>query len=806
MARKHLFLNNKSNKNSGFNRQRFVPQVKKKTETKVIETFRLDNLRIYYSNFNDAYESRYSKRTIEFPKYIDLVEIKFFQIFNSDLRKKFFQIYGLLPVFYSDFNRTVTFEIVDSDLFDLFKEHIEFLIDQTDDVPYSGEEYNLIANIYEFKFIDKRVRTTDEANLIISTINSASTDIANLQKEKLEEFLSEREIDYSVSKDESLIYIAKTTSQTIEKIEENFDIVQSVTSSRAINVRPGMFGSLRMEYGFEVEIPDDLPIVGIIDTGVNQIDPFYRLIEPGGINITNETDDDISGHGTLVAGLTIFGSDLPESVQQSYKAKCKVLPIKVLHHGRGGINFPLLIEAIREANREKGVRIFNMSLAFDAKKYNESFSVYAYELDKLSHELDILIFISVGNFDSDSLKDLLTHDYHPDHEYPGFFYNLNSTSPVHKCENTNICNPSDSLNNISIGALAGNLEKGDNSDLSPANIYPAYYTRKFHIDYEQKINGYNFKRNQKNKHLNKPDLVFDGGDLDKQDAGIEVLSAPGATPNDYFKRTCGTSLSSPIIASIAAEILASYPGLSTQSIKALLINSSGYYEPEKLPAFKHDANLLRKLTGFGIPNKQSALSRDDNEITMIIEDAIKPLEIMTIPIFLPKYLKEAGNKLIFDISLAYSFTPDRGNHLGYVPIHMSFNLMKNLSITDIAKKKAEDTVAKRGFSWSEDHFGKENILFSNTQKKKYKLQPSDLKKLDGEVAVAIRCLIKDNIDESLKQHLENNANNFSIVISIHEEIKNDTGNVLYDEVAAINELSGIGEIQTDTDIDLDAEN
>src|SRR5699024_9219759 len=110
-------------------------------------------------------------------------------------------------------------------------------------------------------------------------------------------------------------------------------------------------------------------------------------------------------------------------------------------------------------------------------------------------------------------------------------------------ENTNIVVPSESLNNVSVGALAGNIEEGENSDVTPLNIYPAYYTRKFHYDYKQQVNGGEFKKNQKNKHLNKPDLVFDGGDYFNDDSGIEVLAREG----EYYKRTAGTSLATPLI-------------------------------------------------------------------------------------------------------------------------------------------------------------------------------------------------------------------------------------------------------------------
>jgi hypothetical protein len=801
MPNKHVFLKNKKNLQSGFNRKRgFKP--KEQAEEIVeptIKQFQVANLRNNYTAFTQSYESRYTNRSIEFPAYIDLIEIRFFPIFSKDLKNKFFQKYGVLPVSYSDFNRTVVFEVVNENSFDVFKADVEFIISLDEDVPYSGEEHNLIATIYRFRFINKRTKTNENEGIILSAIQSVSIDVANLQKERLKRFLGNANLPFSTNDNEDLFYLNQVTNDTIISIEQNFDIIQSITSSRALNVRPGMLGSLRMEYGFSVEIPENLPIIGIIDTGINRIEPFNNLIVDGGINITGETDADHSGHGSLVAGLAIFGQELPSSAENSYVAKCKVLPIKVLHNDNDGINFPLMLKAIRTANRENGVRLFSMSLVFYPKKYNEAFSEFAYELDRLSHELGVLIFISVGNFDSESLRELLTTDFHNDHTYPDFYYKLNATSPVHNCENTNISTPSESLNNLSIGALAGNMADGDNSDITPANIYPAYYTRKFHFDYEQKVNATDFAQNQKNKHLNKPDLVFDGGDLSNPQSGIEVLASPAG---NYFLRTAGTSLSAPLITSMAAEIEGMYPELDAQSIKALLINCASYYNPSQLPHFQNKGELLRKLIGFGVPERNQLLLSDNNSITLVVEDQIKPLEVVSIPIFLPEYLKTAQNKLIFDVSITYSSFPDKGNHLSYLPLHMSFNLVKNVEIAAFHETSDAYSI-KSSITWSEDHHGLENRLFSNAQRKEYRLQPNDIVCLDGEIAMALRCLSKDNIGEGLKNHLENNQHAFSLVIRITEELRNTTEHNLYNEMHAINNLTIISEASAGADLDLE---
>ncbi|WP_375587785.1 S8 family peptidase [Flagellimonas aurea] len=801
MDHKHVYLNNRKTKRTGFKRRRSfsTEEPEEQLEEPTIKAFQVSNLRQNYVSFTQSYQRRNSNRTIEFPAYIDLIEIRFFPIFNKDLKNKFFQKYGLFPVCYFDFNRTVVFEVANKDSFENFKSDIEFIVSLDEDVPYSGQEYNLVATIYRFRFINQRANTNDES-IALSMIQSVSSELANLQKARLKEFLAEANLNFSSNENEDIFYVENVSEDNISSIERNFDIVQSISSSRALNVRPGMFGTLRMDYGFEVEVPEKLPIVGVIDTGVDSIEPYRDLIVNETINITGQTDRDFSGHGTLVAGLVIFGTELPLSIKDTYRAKCKILPIKVLHFNDGGIDFPKLLSAIRYANQEKGVRIFNMSLGFYPKKYNESFSDFAYELDCLSHQLGVLIFISVGNFDAVALEELLTSDFHDDHDYPNFFYKLDSTSPVHRCENTNICVPSESINNISIGAIAANVEEGDNSDFTPINIYPAYYTRKFHFDYNQKVNTSTFKSNQRNKHLNKPDLVFDGGDLKKIDSGIEVLGSPS---NNYYLRTSGTSLSAPLVASIAAEIEGLYPDINSQSIKALLVSSANYYKPRQLPHFQNSRDLLKKLIGFGIPDRNNALLSSNNSITMVIEDSIKSSEMISIPIYLPDYLKEAGNKLVFNISLAFSSLPDKGNHLGYQPLHMSFNLMKNLPIKKLATLNADETVAKRGFSWSEDHFGKENIFFSNVQKREYKLQPRDIISLDGQLAIAVRCLSKENIDETLKDSLERNEHNFSLVIRLTEEIKNTTEHQLYSEMQIFNDIIVIGEAETDADLNLE---
>lgn len=818
---RHVFLNNERFDSPKFNRQRNLGGIKniqqssyeiEENEPKIIQEFQKERLRQYNADFYSKQKSRKESRTIEFPLYIDLIKIKFFNVFNNDLKIKFLNSYGLHPVEYKDFNRTVIFEIIDQILFENFKSHIKIIINSAKGISYQNQDFALIALVFSFEFIDSksRIYTYNNQGVLVNLFQSIILE-TEIQKEYFFSFLKENKISYTYSEiSKDIIEIHQIDKQKIQFLADNFDIIKAITSSRTQKLIPGYTGPFR-SYNFELENNDSATKVGIIDTGVEKIEPLRDLIFNKNIDHTNNGAfwDEV-GHGTMVAGLVVLGDEFYNNIKKKYKAKAKIFVVKVLQEDNGPIDIPRLINDIKFCRREYGIRIFNMSLVIpNAKKYNETFSQFAYELDRLSHEEDLLVFISVGNFNQESLKALLKEEPHPDHDYPDFFYKLDGTTDVHKCEDTNICVPSESLNNISVGALAGNIENIDNTDITPNEIYPAYYTRKFHYDYSQSINSQPIK--QKNKHLNKPDFVFEGGDLFDFKSGLEVLRSPMVTTDKFYGRSCGTSLATPLVTSYSCDILNEYPNLRTQTVKALLINSASYFNKGKLPHFKNKPDsLLKSLTGFGKPNKQGLISNNSNAITFIIEDFIKVGEIIKIPIELPKYLKESGNKLQFDISLCYSFLPIKDNQLDYLPLHISFNLVQNTNINDIANgviKKGEDTkygtpiYGIKNFPWSEDHFSIDNRQFSNSQFMQYRLQPYDYKLINDSLALSVRCLIKNPY---IKQ-FEKVDNPFSIVIKITEIISNDGDSNLYSEMLKINNHIEINST-VESNLDLEAEN
>jgi len=808
---KIVHLANDPTENSGFKKTRGFKKPPEKDDEneapKIIKLFHQRRLRSSNANFSAERSKRNEERTIEFPANIDLIRIHFYTIFQQDLQKKFFNQYGIFGIEYDKFNKSVLFEIVDERKFAKLVGHIEEFCSADRNSSYEGASFALIALIHDFEFIstNKRLAEIPERGAVISLINSSLRAYAN-QKSELFKFLEERQI--AIIYDDNfptLLELGEVEDETINELAQNFDIVRAVTSARAIKVRPGEYGDLRREFGFTVTEPTNLETVGVIDTGVTRLDPIREQISAINYDHTGfGAYWDESGHGTMVAGLIILGEEFIREVRDNYEAKARVAVIKAIHNNNDEIKIANLLADIRHARQEHDIRIFSMSLNIPSiKKYNENYSYFAYELDRLAYEEDLLIFLSVGNIDADRIAELTIFERHDAHEYPTIFYCPGKGSDIHDCQTTNIHEPADSLNNISVGALAGNLEPGDQTDITPAKEYPAYYTRKFHFDYEQKINGTTIKRNQTNKHLNKPDIVMEGGDLHEYEAGMEVLRSPIAEGQQFYGRACGTSLATPLAASLAAELLALYPSLRTQTIKALLLNNGkklwGNHPPHFAP-FEFD--LVRKLTGFGRPAREGLFFSSDNSITFVIEQDIDLDEVIAIPINIPPYFAESGNKLKFDVTLCYSFLPIQNNHLNYLPLHISCGIFKCCDVSVIASGDAKEYRIKNGISWTEDFFGVENRLFSNAQQLSFNLQAGDMEDLDNKVCLAIRCTAKKNIDESHRKYLEEILHEVSVVVAIAEIPDAKAGNRLYAAMFENNRIENITEAEADAEGDL----
>jgi hypothetical protein len=774
-----------------------------------------DNLRQSINSFYSSQKIRHQNRTLDLPVHFDMIEITFQGSFNQPkFEGSYFTSFGLSLVNLSKFNRKGLFVIEDIDKFNhFFKELNQFIHEAESEQDFSCDQKILFIKDFKLYSSYEMWGNIDNFMVIHLSLIDIKDKLLSPQKEALKDFLNKQNILFEEQGDIFEIY--ETSDQTLNEILNNFDIIyQSCSGSGAI-IEPDTYNTPKRTYGFEItNDPAELPIIGIIDTGISNNTPLEPLLIDAGDQY-DLTDTglfvDNADHGTGVASFAALGNKPIPGYKGSFEADARLLPIKILDGREGGISQSKIAELIRSAHIEYGVKIFTLTIGYASfpMKDNEEFSSYARMLDQLANDLNILIFISTSN-NLTRIKD--------DEDYPNLF----------KQKSANLAAPAESMNNITIGAIANNYENNNQHiPLSPDKSLPAIYSRKFHYNFDD---DEIFSEKSSNKRLRKPDVLMPGGDYERYDnfgigydeGGETALEVLSGHMNERTYKGLGTSYSAPLVANLAARIMRYYPSLTTQSIKALLINASRI--PNTASYFSNfTKNMKYRINGYGVPDENIALSSSEDKATFVIEDMIRPGYIKSYPIYLPGYLNIAGRKnalLRISATLCFSFLPNHHNQLTYCPIHLSFIIGKNLQLEKNEMQEKQDDSGKirlkntpvgynansatnlklsNDGSWAQDYYLR-NKIFSNTQKVNFNVSRDKIINEGNCFKIAVNSAFHKQLTKAEQEPYLNKNIQYSLIINIEQNpLAGETLDSLYDELLAINDLEAI------TEIDLDAE-
>lgn len=754
----------------------------------MVESFRTD-----LNRWNKDIRVRKEERNpnLEIPYHIDYIRINFQSQYSLNaFFQSYYNYFGLEAIQVSDFGTTVLFAVV-NDRFQDFLASVQGFIDKEGNHNAQATYSSNILFVRSFQLLT--------SNDILKTapqplVNFRLTKIALEEERKqvileaLRQYLETNQLRYSLNQETQNLEVENLSEEQLQDIVKNYDIVLHVTSSLATVVRPSQLNQVERSYGFEISNTDSqLPIVGVIDTGVSAKTPLTPLIiVDEELNLTSEPviadeQDGGRGHGTAVAALVSLGK---RPYTQNYKgrimADAKILPIKTLSAANGYISQNSILDKLRLAKiRYPQLKIFTLTIGYHQHKtYNEEYSTYAYALDKFSYENDCLIFISSGNNEKAIME---TNGYH---------------IPYFNEERMNLCAPAESMNNVTVGAASHSLKDGDHVGIANGKEYPTIYSRKGHIAFHLFPNG-----TKANRLLFKPDFIECGGDYgynDKgrlTDLGPSCLDLLSANPSESFYEHMGTSFSAPLAANVAIQIQKQYPKLKAASIKALLINScdNKFIDLQGTP--------LNNVVGHGLLDETKAVFSNDNRLTIVVEDTIHSGILKVIPVNFPDYLtkRDLGKKngiLLITATLSFQFKPILENQHGYCPLHMAFGFFRNQSGTDILKTEEEirSKIKKGGKMWSQN--GRDvskPIPYTNIQKISFPVNVSELMNERSIFKLAVHCRVHPQLrpgqeDDYLKD------NPFSIAITIEEALKENklTGD-LYDEMMAVNETIAIAE-------------
>lgn len=758
------------------------------------------DFRRYLANLNSDRIKRNEERNIEVPDHIEYIRIIFQSQFDiSTFYQQWANEFGLLGINFSRFNHEILFAIINRDLFESFLKNIDLFcqkeLKENENVEYSGK----IKYIKEFRLLTTSdiIQYRTHANLLNVLLANFPIEDKTAQKiyEALSKYLDEKKIKYRLVSETSHLELYESPDEIINEVAKNFDIVLSITSSLATVVKPSLYNLPERSYGFEIENPEEnLPIVGVIDTGISDQTPLAPLIlNDETFNITGTSSlidnaDGGSGHGTGVGALVALGR---KAYQIGYKGKiradAKLLSIKILDSNSGFISEKDVIDLLKSAKAKyPTIKIFVLTTCYSANKSNnEDYSTYAYELDKFSYENDCLIVICTANND-DAANANSQYDLN-------YFFS----------EATNICSPAESMNNLIVGAAAESLRGGVFEGISTSREFPTIFTRKSHIDLHSL-----FPRNKINKFYFKPDVIECGGDYEQHGryigagtkATMEILSAK---QNESFFTNAGTSYSAPLVANIAAQIQRIYANISSQSIKALIVNGASL----NLIRFpKRFTNLLSKTAGHGFVDPERSVYSNENSITLLIEEDINPEEVKIFPLNFPAYLtktklgKERGI-LKLSATLCFNFLPVFNHQLAYCPIHIAFGFFKNQTGEEILRIEDEEkggikSKLKSNIGWSQSARHKQKpIPYSNTQKLTFSINVSELLNEKNTFKLAVNCRISPQLLSGSEERYKK-PHPFSIALTIEENLRyEDLTGQLYSEMEAVNIVENIATIE-----------
>ena len=425
---------------------------------------------------------------------------------------------------------------------------------------------------------------------------------------------------------------------------------------------------------------DQAPSLVVLDSGLTTGHPLIGLAvgdAQGFVSPDHDSQDLVPrGHGTFVTGLALYGDVATSMRRARFVPKLRLFSGKVFKDdGTDQVGF--VEHAVRKAVtyflKEYDCRVFNFSYGDLNKVYDgRHLRGIAYTLDHLARTLGILFVVSSGNWTLDSLP-------HPLKEiYPEYLFDTKGR----------ILDPGTALNVVTVGALA----RYDASII--AQRYPNNLEA---VPVAQNNQPSPITRcgPSVNKAI-KPDFVAHGGNVaidrlgNQQTGGLGVVSFnSGYATGRPFCEDIGTSYAAPLVAHMAARLLAELPEASPSLLRALL-GAHATWPPECVALLDPNNNadgkdkLLRSV-GYGLVNEEALYRSLKHTVTLISEDSINAdcHHFFEVPV--PTTWWE-GNRRQRSVSVALAYAPDtRTTRLDYRETRIRFNFVNANSLDEVAR-------------------------------------------------------------------------------------------------------------------------
>jgi hypothetical protein len=426
-------------------------------------------------------------------------------------------------------------------------------------------------------------------------------------------------LDYGSIKN---LYVAEVKNQKAKKALSNFIGLRSVLPMphyQPLNILNPMtiLGKVDTTLFSGPLANRDYPTVGIIDSGVC---PNNTLLKPWIVATESYVPAGLEdhSHGTMVAGLIVNSKVLNHNDPRFPSSQAKIVDVNVFPK-RGGVSEDELISIIEEVvPKYPEVKVWNLSLGASNPVSESDFSDFACFLDEMHDKYRCLFVIASGNQLDSTCWPTMT----------------NSTAMAHN----RLSSPADSIRGLTVGSLAHKET-------------PLTLVKSEHVSPFSRIGpGPCF--------IPKPEITHYGGNNCAK-GGFNQTGVLSLGPNNTLCENIGTSFSTPIVSSLAAEI---YHFLSQnksevvtpEMVKALIIHSALTSNTKKVSA----ENL--NYFGFGRPQDISnTLYCDPHAITLFFNVDIRHggFEFQKVPFPMANCLLTPEGKFKGEILMTLVYSP-----------------------------------------------------------------------------------------------------------------------------------------------------
>ena len=347
---------------------------------------------------------------------------------------------------------------------------------------------------------------------------------------------------------------------------------------------------------------DELPIVAVLDTGVD----FPTELEPVVLEHWTPTGAQPGNkeHGTSVASKVAFANTGIQIANKVMAPRARIIDCNICGLDPESpdptmISNPTMIKRIKEAvlKYKDVTKIFNFSSAGKRAIEGDKISNLGYELDVLAMKYGVQFVIAVGN------HELYKKDY--------------TLQDILDDDEIRIAAPSDSMLNISVGAIVG-------------QDHPGSLSKRLEVAPYSRI-GPGFKG------MRKPDIVtYAGTTLKSGNAPADDYSMMLGKDNQ-LAFDAGTSFTAPVISGDLAQIATSVPNENVFLAKALLYHGTVMpINPGKKKIDRDDAAFYGDLYGRGISDVEASMYSAQNKVTFLHVGTMNKLHKQHVKFLMPQ--------------------------------------------------------------------------------------------------------------------------------------------------------------------------